>query len=83
MKTTLDIDDRLLAAARALAIQQHTTLTCLIEEGLRLRLRVVQRAPHAGKPRLPVFKGCGGLVNGLDGIGNKAMFTALDADDHA
>ncbi|HYE71358.1 MAG TPA: DUF2191 domain-containing protein [Aquabacterium sp.] len=83
MKTTLDIDDGLLASAKALAAQQQTTLTRLIEEGLRLRLRGVQRAPRAGKPRLPVFKGRGGLVSGLDGTSNKAMFAALEADDDA
>lgn len=82
MKTTLDIDDGLLASAKALAAQQQTTLTRLIEEGLRLRLRGV-RVPRAGKPRLPVFKGRGGLVSGLDGTSNKAMFAALDADDDA
>ena len=39
MKRTLDINDQLLADARFLALQQRTTLTRLIEEGLQLRLR--------------------------------------------
>ena len=41
MKTTLDINDSLLANAnaKALAARQQTSLTRLIEEGLQLRLR--------------------------------------------
>jgi hypothetical protein len=39
MKTTLNINDQLLAGAKALAAQQRTSLTRLIEEGLQLRLR--------------------------------------------
>ena len=41
MKTTLDLNDQLLADAKALAAQQRTSLTRLIEEGLQLRLRAV------------------------------------------
>lgn len=39
MKTTLDLNDQLLADAKALAARQRTSLTRLIEEGLQLRLR--------------------------------------------
>jgi len=34
MKTTLDIDDQLRADAKALAAQQRTSLTRVVEEGL-------------------------------------------------
>ena len=34
MQTTLDLNDRLLANAKALAAQQRTSLTRLIEEAL-------------------------------------------------
>jgi hypothetical protein len=57
MKTTLDINDQLLAVARSLALQQRTTLTRLIEEGLQLRLRAQARTVPPGKVRLPVFRG--------------------------
>ncbi len=80
MKTTLDINDQLLANAKALAAQQRTSLTRLIEEGLQMRLRA-QRAPQQrGKVRLPVFKGRGGLVAGVDPLSNKAMLEALGDD---
>jgi hypothetical protein len=78
MKTTLDIDDALLMKAKALAAQQHTSLTRLIEEGLQLRLRA--RKPGVKSVKLPVFHGEGGLASGLDGLSNKAMRDAADRD---
>ena len=47
MKTTLNINDQLLANAKVLAVQQRTSLTRLIEEGLQLRLRSAARPPRA------------------------------------
>jgi hypothetical protein len=79
MKTTLDINDQLLANAKALAAQQRTSLTRLIEEGLQMRL-LAQAAPPRGKLRLPVFKGRAGLVAGVDPLSNKAMLEALGDD---
>ena len=80
MKTTLDLNDQLLADAKALAAQQRTTLTRLIEEGLQLRLRAGSRPARPGRVRLPVFKGRGGLVAGVDPLSNKALLQALDDD---
>lgn len=80
MKTTLDINDSLLANAKALAAQQQTSLTRLIEEGLQLRLRSSQAAPKPGKRKIPVFKGRGGMVPGLNPCSNKAMLDAADND---
>jgi Family of unknown function (DUF6364) len=78
MKTTLDLNDALLTEAKTLAAQQHTSLTRLIEEGLQLRLRA-QRA--LTRPvRLPVYRGKGGLAQGLDGLSNKALLEAADRD---
>lgn len=42
--TTLNLNDQLLADAKALAAQQRTSLTRLVEEGLRLRLRAKAEA---------------------------------------
>ena len=80
MKTTLDINDLLLANAKALAAQQRISLTRLIEEGLQLRLRTQAAAPPRGKQRLPVIKGRGGLLAGVDPLSNKAMLGALGDD---
>jgi hypothetical protein len=79
VKTTLDINDQLLADAKALAARQRTSLTRLIEEGLQLRLRAQRARPHS-KLRLPVFKGRGGLLAGVDPLSNKAMLDALGDD---
>jgi hypothetical protein len=80
MKTTLDINDALLANAKALAARQRTSLTRLVEEGLQLRLRAPHTSTKASKRKLPVFKGCGGLVAGLNPNSNKAMLEAADDD---
>ena len=79
MKTTLDINDQLLANAKALAAQQRTSLTRLIEEGLQMRLRA-QSAPRRAKLSLPVFKGRGGLRSGVDPLSNKSLFEAMGDD---
>ncbi|OWT59016.1 DUF2191 domain-containing protein [Candidimonas nitroreducens] len=78
MKTTLDLNDSLLTEAKALAAQQRTTLTRLIEEGLQLRLR--RRRLPARPVRLPIHQGKGGLMPGLDGLSNKALLDAADRD---
>lgn len=77
MKTTLDLNDALLADAKVLAARQRTSLTRLIEEGLRLRLRAQQNAPSA--ITVPVYRGKGGLAPGLSGLSNREL---LDAADH-
>ena len=80
MKTTLNLNDQLLADAKALAAQQRTSLTRLIEEGLQLRLRAKASTAAHGRVRLPVFKGRGGLVKGVNPLSNKALLEALDDD---
>ena len=80
MKTTLDLNDQLLADAKALAAQQRTTLTRLIEEGLQLRLRARPASATPVPVHLPVFRGRGGLVAGVTPLSNKALLQALDDD---
>ena len=80
MKITLNINDSLLANAKALAAQQQTSLTRLIEEGLQLRLRSSQTVSKPGKRKIPVVKGRGGMVPGLNPSSNKAMLDAADND---
>jgi hypothetical protein len=80
MKTTLNIHDSLLAEAKALAARQRLTLTRLIEEGLRMRLRATDIAPLGKRRAMPVVNGKKGLVLGLSGLSTREM---LDAADHA
>ena len=80
MKTTLDINDQLLADAKVLAVQERTSLTRLIEEGLQLRLRTAAKPSRVSRPRIPVLKGRGGLVIGVNPLSNKAMLAAQSVD---
>ncbi|MBK9134378.1 MAG: DUF2191 domain-containing protein [Betaproteobacteria bacterium] len=80
MKITLNLDDHLLADAKALAAQQRTSLTRLIEEGLQLRLRAKASAVKRTSARLPVLRGPGGLVKGVDPLSNKPLLAALGDD---
>lgn len=80
MKTTLNIKDSLLADAKALAARQQTSLTRLIEEGLQLRLRAPRVGGQCVKRKIPVFKGRGGLVAGLNPLSNKSMLDAAGDD---
>lgn len=59
MKTTLNFPDDLISQAKIRAAIEHTTLTSLITEGLRMRLKRV-------KPdrKLPVSAAVGGLLEG-------------------
>lgn len=80
MKTTLNLNDQLLAEAKALAAQQRKSLTRVIEEGLQLRLRAHASPAAQRVVRLPVFKGRGGLVAGVDPLSNQSLLAALDDD---
>lgn len=83
MRTTLDINDALLAKAKAVAAQEHTSLTRLIEEGLVLRLRPQNGRSESGRPPLPVYAGSGGLAASVaDPLTNRALLDAAD-DPHA
>ena len=81
MRTTLDLDDDLVARAKAAATRERTTLTRLIEEGLRLRMRAPER--QAAPAALPVYEGRGGLRVGIDPLSNASMLDAADEADFA
>ncbi|MDO5088023.1 MAG: DUF2191 domain-containing protein [Comamonadaceae bacterium] len=65
MKTSLDIQDSLLAEARALAARQGLSLTRVVEQALRLRLDQAAAATPARRAA-PVFRDGTGLAPGLD-----------------
>ena len=83
MKTTLDIDDELLIKAKAASAREHKSLTALIEEGLRLRLRRPRSASASRGRKFLVHHGKGGFVAGIDPLSNKSMLDAADEDDGA
>ena len=79
MKTTLDINDSLLVEAKAQAARMRVSLTRLVEEGLRMRLKA-QEAPQGRRVKLPVYRGKSGLAPGVDPLSNKSMLDAADRD---
>ncbi|MGH8563395.1 MAG: DUF6364 family protein [Gammaproteobacteria bacterium] len=82
MRTTLDINDALLAKAKAVAAQEQTTLTRLIEEGLVLRLRAQAGRSDSDRPPLPVYAASGGLMAAVSGpLTNRALLDAADDPD--
>lgn len=78
MRTTLDLDDRLLVQAKQRAAQEGRTLRSLVEEALRARLA---RRPHDEAPApLPVYRpGRGGTRPGVDLADNAALLDVLGA----
>ena len=79
MKTTLDLDDELLVRAKALAAREGRSLTGLIEDGLRLRLRLRrQRTGKVAEPEIAVYEGRGGLVPGVDPLSNRSLADVAD-----
>jgi hypothetical protein len=79
MKTTLDLNDALIARAKSQAARERSSLTRLIEDGLRLRLRN-RRTSARSIPALAVFEGKGGLRRGLNATSNRALLDAADDD---
>lgn len=75
MRTTVTIDDRLLAAAKASAREAGQTLGEFVEESLRLRLA---SGPRKDAPALPVFTRGTGLRPGVDASSNRSLYDALD-----
>lgn len=77
MRTTLDLDDSLLAKAKSQAAKEHTSLTRLIEQGLALRLRA--KKTRQKQPALPVYAGKGGLRSTVaDATSHRALLDAAD-----
>lgn len=79
MRTTLNIDDELMAEAKALAVRERTTVTRLIEEGLANRVRPGAAQASTCARRLPVFDGNSGMAPGVDPRSNRSMLDAADS----
>lgn len=75
MRTTIRLDDRLLAEAKALAARTGRTLTAVIEDALRQALAAEKRPERGPRPELPTFGG-EGLQAGVD-LDDSASLLAL------
>ena len=80
MKTTLDLNDDLLAQAKAQAALERTSLTRLIEDGLTLRLRKAPSAQSSRVSAIPSFAGGGAIRPGIDPCSNRSLLDACGDD---
>jgi hypothetical protein len=66
MKTTLNIDDTVMAKLRRESVRQGRTMSELVEAALRLLFQSGERKPKKKLPRLPTFRGGKPLVDIAD-----------------
>lgn len=78
MRTTLTIDDAILARAKKRAASRGQTLGEYVESTVRREL-TIEATPRV-VPELPVFLRGTGLRAGVDASSTRALFDALDAD---
>jgi len=78
MRTTVAVDDHLLAAAKQRARARGQTLGQVVEDALRRELAEPSKAGPAIE--IPVFRGGNGPQPGLDLRSNRALAEALDGD---
>lgn len=76
MRTTIRLDDALLADAKAVAARTGRTLTAVIEDALRESLARSPEGPRADRP-LPVYDG-DGLVPGIDLDDTAGLLSVMD-----
>ena len=73
MKTTIELPDNLLIAAKQRAAEVRCTLRTLIERGLRHELSQTKRGGRTRRPRIRWVTVRGGLPTGLDVRSRAAM----------
>lgn len=78
MRTTLSIDDQLLAAAKEAARRRGATLGEVVEEALR---RALAEPVAANTPALPVYRGGTGPQPGVPLRSNRALYEFLDSPE--
>ena len=77
MRTTISVDDHLLASAKRRARQRGQSLWEVVEDALR---RELAEPAEAKPPKVPVFRGSGGPLPGVDLTSNRALREVLDRD---
>lgn len=77
MRTTIDINDALLAATKSHAARDQKTLKAVVEQALRDFLSGPSRSP-SNAPPIPVFRGLG-VQPGVDLTNNAALEDLMNA----
>ena len=83
MRTTITIDDDLLAEVKVMAARQHRTIGSVMEEALSAHLRQVREAEQRERVRLPRHRFRGGLRPGVDLFDKELMADVLGDNDPA
>ena len=78
MRTTVRLDEGLLAAAKTYAMSAGLTLTALIEESLRQRLAQVRSSER--RPVRLVTTGTGGVLPGIDLEDSSSLLDVMEAE---
>ena len=81
MRTTVRLDDALLDRARREAVRRGTTLTALIEQGLRLVLRSPLKQPDPSHVKLPECRTGGGTQPGVSLDDTSNLLDRMDQRD--
>ncbi len=79
MRTTIKIDDALLAEAKLRAAQSGRTLNAVVEDALREAFARREQGP-ADRPALPVFRGSR-LMPGVDLDDSAALLELMERGD--
>jgi hypothetical protein len=74
MKTTVELPDNLLLAAKRKALETRTTLRDILERALRQELARPSRRAAARPRRIPWVTAAGGLPPGLDMCDRRKMW---------
>lgn len=77
MRTTIRLDDQLLAAVKQAAARSGRTLTAVIEDALRQALADAKRSKKGAPARLSTFRG-EGLQPGVDLDDTAALLGLMD-----
>ena len=77
MRTTININERLLRTAKLRAAESHRTLTSIIEDALRLALEAKPAPGRNRKVKIPV-SGAGGLMPGADLDDNASLLDRME-----
>jgi hypothetical protein len=76
MRTTLDLDDRVLSAAKRRAAEKGTTLTAFVEEALAAALLPAQKGAERYRLEWQTIRGR--LLPGVDIADRDSLFDAME-----
>lgn len=80
MRTTVRLDDDLLAEVKKQAVRSGSTLTSLIEQALREMLQRRREMRNLPPVRIPIW-GHGGLRRGVDLDHSAALLELMESED--